>query len=425
MPSQIDKIKIYLKKPLLPFMFLGISLLAGVFFILAAVSNYQNIRKTLDTGLKLQAIGVEITLKSLIKNFGLDLIKKEKNFFAELLLGEEWEGVAYVAIYDTEGKILLHSNPELIGTKIQDRVSFNVTFPRSFYQTTLTEEKLFVYENLLKTEKQQAVLRVALHIFPVEEILGYAKKHVYLEFFLGLGFFGLGVVGFWFFKRSERLIQRIEDLERWKFISQVLAHEMKNPLASIKGFTQLILKKTPEEKTQKALNLILKETLRMEKLLQTLNSYTHPQKPNFSSFDLYSFLTEVIETFKLLYPEADLRVTLEGKNFMVVSDQDKLKEILINLLENAWQASQEAGNLRVDLGLISEKTFYIIYIKDFGKGIPQELIPKIWEPFFTTKAKGMGLGLTIVKNLCEELNCRIELKSEPSSGTEVWIKIPR
>ncbi|QER42740.1 GHKL domain-containing protein [Thermodesulfobacterium sp. TA1] len=420
-----DKLRRYLKTSVLSWVFLGVSLIAGFLFFIAGVYNYKNIEKTLENALKLQAIGVEITLKSLIKNFNLDLIKKERNFFVELLLGNEWEGVAYVAIYDKNGTALLHSNPELIGQKIEQFVPIRPPFPRSFYQTSLTEEKLFLYENLIRLKNEQAVLRVALHVYPVEERLSYARRHIYLEFLLGLVFIGIGGIGFWFFRKTERLIRQVEDLERWRFISQVLAHEMKNPLASIKGFTQLILKKNPEEKTQKALNFIFKETLRMENLLRTLNSYTHPLLINPSNFNLKELLTEVVETFKLLYPEADLRLNLRGENFLVFTDQDKLKEILINLLENAWQASQENGSLRVDLGLNSEKNFYIIYIKDYGKGIPKELLLKVWEPFFTTKAKGMGLGLTIVKKLCEELNLSIELKSQPAYGTEVWLKIPR
>jgi two-component system sensor histidine kinase HydH len=264
-----------------------------------------------------------------------------------------------------------------------------------------------------------------LHILPVEEALLYAKRHIYLDFFLSLLFFFGGAASFFLIRRLYALREKIEDLERWQFISKTLAHEMKNPLASIKGFAQLSLRKVDDEKTKKAQSLILKEALRLERLLENLSSYTHPKPLKLSFFDLRDLLTEVIETFKLLYPSADLVLNYKGEAFNVYSDRDKLKQVLINLLENALQAGSERGVLKVDVDLIAEDQSYIIRIKDYGKGVSQGELKRIWEPFYTTKAKGMGLGLTIVKRLCEELNCKIEIRSKEGAGTEAWLKIPR
>jgi signal transduction histidine kinase len=74
---------------------------------------------------------------------------------------------------------------------------------------------------------------------------------------------------------------------------------------------------------------------------------------------------------------------------------------------------------------MAEDKSYIVRIKDYGKGVSRGELKRIWEPFYTTKAKGMGLGLTIVKRLCEELNCKIEIRSKEGAGTEVWLEIPR
>jgi signal transduction histidine kinase len=160
-------------------------------------------------------------------------------------------------------------------------------------------------------------------------------------------------------------------------------------------------------------------------LLENLSSYTHPKPLKLSFFDLKDLLTEVIETFKILYPSADLGLNYKGEDFNFYSDRDKLKQVLINLLENALQEGSERGVLKVDVDLMTEDQSYIIRIKDYGKGMSQGELKRIWEPFYTTKAKGMGLDLTIVKRLCEELNCKIEIRSKEGAGTSAWLKIPR
>jgi two-component system sensor histidine kinase HydH len=417
---------------LFPYAILFLSWLASISFFISGLYTRHIIEKTLDTALRLQAVGVEITLKSFLKNLDLDLLKEKKNVFSDLLLNPEWEGVAYIAIYNDEGRILLHSNPELIGRYVEASGGSPSTktrqltqpLPRSFYQDSPLGERLYIFENSVNLKDKKAILRIGLHILPVEEALLYAKRRIYLDFFLSLLFFFGGVASFFLIRRLYALREKIEDLERWQFISKTLAHEMKNPLASIKGFAQLSLGRIDDEKTKKAQNFILKEALRLERLLENLSSYTHPKPLKLSFFDLRDLLTEVIETFKLLYPSADLVLNFKGE-FNVYSDRDKLKQVLINLLENALQAGSERGVLKVDVDLMAEDQSYIIRIKDYGKGVPEGELKRIWEPFYTTKAKGMGLGLTIVKRLCEELNCKIEIRSKEGSGTEVWLKIPR
>ena len=417
---------------LFPYAILFLSWLASISFFISGLYTRHIIEKTLDTALRLQAVGVEITLKSFLKNLDLDLLKEKKNVFSDLLLNPEWEGVAYIAIYNDEGKVLLHSNSELIGRYVGESSGFPSTktrqptqlLPRSFYQDSPLGERLYIFENSVNLKDRKAILRIGLHILPVEEALLYAKRHIYLDFFLSLLFFFGGVASFFLIRRLYALRRKIEDLERWQFISKTLAHEMKNPLASIKGFAQLSLRRVDDEKTKKAQSLILKEALRLERLLENLSSYTHPKPLKLSFFELRDLLTEVIETFKLLYPSADLVLNFKGE-FNVYSDRDKLTQVLINLLENALQAGSERGVLKVDVDLMAEDKSYIIRIKDYGKGVPQGELQRIWEPFYTTKAKGMGLGLTIVKRLCEELNCKIEIRSKEGAGTEVWLKIPR
>jgi len=156
---------------LFPYAVLALSWLASVFFFISGLYTKQIIEKTLDTALRLQAVGVETTLMSFLKNLDLDLLKKKKNVFSDLLLNPEWEGVAYIAIYNDEGKILLHSNPELIGRKIEVNLSLAHSLPRSFYQDSPLGDRLYIYETSFNLKDEKAILRIGLHIIPVEEAL--------------------------------------------------------------------------------------------------------------------------------------------------------------------------------------------------------------------------------------------------------------
>jgi two-component system sensor histidine kinase HydH len=108
---------------------------------------------------------------------------------------------AYIAIYNDEGKVLLHSNPELIGRYVRASGGSPSTktrqlthpLPRSFYQDSPLGERLYIFENSVNLKDKKAILRIGLHILPVEEALLYAKRHIYLDFFLSLLFFFGGV----------------------------------------------------------------------------------------------------------------------------------------------------------------------------------------------------------------------------------------
>lgn len=218
--------------------------------------------------------------------------------------------------------------------------------------------------------------------------------------------------------------EKIEELERWQVISKILLHEIKNPLSSIKGFAQYLGKKFIDEKVKKPLDIILRETFRIEKLLKMLYEYSYTTELEVKNLDLKELLEDLLATLKFIYPEGKIVYYAEGSSFFLRSDPDKLKSIITNLLENALTATlaHTCGNVYVTLK--DEKQYYTITIKDEGPGIEEKLLPFIFEPFFTTKAKGTGLGLALVKKFCEELNIKINLNTKVGEGTEVWLKIP-
>lgn len=400
------------------------SLIAGILLLSSSFLSYKNLERTLNASLKLQAIGLEIALQSLFKTFDWSLLKEKREFFSELLLNEKWEGVAFIALYDKNRTLLLHSNPDLIGQKIDKSLLLDEKRSSGFYKLK-TGEEVYLYETYLNNKSQLLILRIALHVAPVMESLSHARKHVYLEFILSLFFFTIGIAGFLLLLRLETSLSKMEELEKWQFITRILLHEIKNPLASIKGFTQYLQKKCEDKNFEKSLGLILKETLRIENLLKELSNYTFPKEPELKLIDLRKIIKEIVESFKFQYEGAEIEVKAEEKIFEIKSDPEKLKSILSNLIDNALFASLEAGEKTVEVILKEEKEHYIIEIKDKGKGIDKQILPHIFEPFFTTKSRGTGLGLAIVKKFCDELGIKISLESEKEKGTTVWLKIPK
>ncbi len=413
--------KIFLRSSYLGFFSFFI---AGSFFLISSFVTYKNIQRTLEISLKLQALSLESVLQSLLKTFNLELLKTKRDFFSELLLSERWEGVAYILLYDQNRIILLHSNLDLIGRRLEG--SYFLDKKKTItYENLTTGEKVFIYENAIKISSlKNPILRIALYVDPVEEFLSYAKGHLYFDLFLSFFLFSGGVASFWFLRKMEKKNKQIEELKNWQFITKILFHEIKNPLASIKGFTQYLLKKSNQEGA-KPLEVILKEVLRIEKLLYALFNYSYEREPLSEIVDVKRIIEEVWASLKFLYESVEVLMNFPQEEILVKSDPEKLKSILINLLENASQASLEKGENKVWIDLKSEENYYIIVIRDSGLGMTKEILRQAFAPFFTTKAKGTGLGLTIVKKFCQELNIELKIESESNKGTEVCLRIPK
>ncbi len=413
-------LKSYFKPKYIALIFSFLSALALLF---SSFLSYRSLQKNLETNLNLQALSIQIILQSLLKNFDLSFLQYKREFFSDLLLNEKWDGVAFIAFYDKNLKILLHSNPELIGQKIDYSPILNKN-KHSDYYTLKTGEKVFLYEDLVSLKDWEGVLRIALHVKPVEDTLFYAKKHLYVEIGIAILFLIAGLFAYVLFHKMEREREKVEELERWQFISRLLLHEIKNPLASIKGFTQFLSKKSKEEVFNQALEIILRETLRIENLLKRLYEYSYTSEIELKSFDLIKLLEEIIASMKFIYPDANIKLQTQNQTPVLHSDPEKLKSILINLLDNALYASFAKGSKEVFIDLKEMKEHYILKIRDEGEGMDEKELSQIFKPFYTTKAKGTGLGLTIVKKLCEELKIEIKFESLKGQGTTVWLKIP-
>lgn len=220
-----------------------------------------------------------------------------------------------------------------------------------------------------------------------------------------------------------------------KFVSNV-SHDFRSPLTSIKGYVEAILDGTiPPEFQEKYLRIISAETDRLEKLtrsLLTLNELDIKQRMmDFRTFDINETIKRTAAFFEGICTSRKIRLELilSGKELLVKADQEKIRQVLYNLLDNAIKFSPDNSIIIMETTEKNGKVF--VSVKDHGEGIPKESISKIWERFYKNDAsrgrdrKGTGLGLSIVKEIINAHQQHIDVVSTPGVGTEFIFTLER
>jgi two-component system sensor histidine kinase HydH len=206
-----------------------------------------------------------------------------------------------------------------------------------------------------------------------------------------------------------------------------MAHEIRNPLSSIRGFAQYFVKRfsgLPEE--QGYASVMVKEVDRMNRVISELLDFARPKEPRRESCVLETIAEQAL---KLLEQDLKARKTVVTKNYEtglppVLADRDQISQIFINLLLNAMESMTEGGEIRIGLRRSGPLPTVEILIADTGGGIPEEDRDKIFEPFFSRKRKGTGLGLSIVHQIVTGHRGEIGVESRPGEGTTFSIRLP-
>ncbi len=372
----------------------------------------------------MQALGITVTLNSFIQNLSIQQLKIEgKSIMSEMLLDDRWEGIAFLALYDEKGEVILHSNPLLIGKKTDD-IADILTYSSPYYHkiTLGTGEEVFVSDTKIKKSGSPYILRVALHTYPAELLLRTTRTHLIFIFLSALLIVFFGIFALLIMHKIEKMQIKMKELENLSILSKVLAHEIRNPLGSIKGFTQYLLKKTEDKSIKDYLNVILKESLRLERLSNELSSYANPHKNlKIDEFNLKELIEETLLPF---IEQNDLIIERDLENLKVKTDRDKLKQILTNIIQNAVDAVGSSNQKRITIKARKISGKIKIEIADTGIGMSEETLKRATEAFFTTKPRGTGLGLAIVSKLCESLRIGLKISSKTEEGTKVCLTMP-
>jgi two-component system cell cycle sensor histidine kinase/response regulator CckA len=202
-----------------------------------------------------------------------------------------------------------------------------------------------------------------------------------------------------------------------------IAHEINNPLTSISLHTQILSKKTWDEKTNSRLKIIDNEANRAARIVKGLLEFAHQSEPKLSPVNINSEIQKVLE---ILHPKLNgIRVTTILKPLPpIMADNEQIQQVIMNILMNSVQAITTNGEIMIKT--TAERDTIEISITDNGCGIPQDNIGKIFDPFFTTKnpGEGTGLGLSICYGIIKNHNGSIDMKSEVGKGTSFTIKLP-
>ncbi|MDQ0196395.1 sensor histidine kinase [Paenibacillus wynnii] len=222
--------------------------------------------------------------------------------------------------------------------------------------------------------------------------------------------------------RMEELLRRSEKLTTVGQLAAGVAHEIRNPLTTLRGFLQL----QQEKKLLIPLHidLMLSELERINLIVSEFLILAKPQAVHFQQKDLRYILSDVIS---LLDSQAHLcGVQFESKMSehpaSVHCEENQLKQVFINIFKNAIEAMPAGGTILIEQ--YNDPDSVVIVITDEGEGISGEVLPKLGEPFFTNKETGTGLGLMISQRIIQAHKGSLEIKSEVGRGTEITIKIP-
>lgn len=207
-------------------------------------------------------------------------------------------------------------------------------------------------------------------------------------------------------------------------MSSVIIHEIKNLLSGISAMSEFILLKSSEEKICETAKIIREEIEKGLKNLSNILEYVKPLKLDFKKRKIEEVIEKAITLSKGFFEGKDIEIKVEiDKNLPeILLDEDRIKEVFINLISNAAHAIEKRGFIIIRG--YKEDNFIIVEVEDNGIGIKKEDIDKIFEPFFTTKPKGTGIGLAIVKKILEYHLWEIGVQSEVGKGTIFKIKIP-
>jgi two-component system, NtrC family, sensor histidine kinase HydH len=399
-------------------------LLLGAIVLSAAVtwfalSNYLGARPIAEENLR----GLALSLTSTIENLAVhDPSLQSLGTF-------QTHEMAFFALVDRKGIYRFHSNPDLIGKPSRGDLPPEVFQGASFDEriTLQTGEKVFEFDAPLYLPGETLALRLTLHTYRADAVVRQARLNMTVLFGLLAAAWVLALLLRRFTRREEQHaldMARRESLAQLGEMGAMLAHEIRNPLAGIKGYAQVIEKKPLDERNGRFAGRIVVETQRLEALVSELLDYARSEREPMAAVPLGEVICHAAE---LLLPEAEkLQVKIVCRcpeGLRVTGNRDRLGQVLLNLGRNAIQAMAEGGLLQITAEAFGAEA--VIKVTDNGGGIERQELARIFEPFYTTRAKGTGLGLALCKKIVEEHGGGIEVQSAPGAGTTFSIRLSK
>jgi signal transduction histidine kinase len=366
-----------------------------------------------------------------------------------------------VNIYDIgKGVIAYSTDSSQLGKKVRESLGYKKAVKGEYFSGLLSDgddiwglgieriggqKKLRTYIPFRGSDPFSGEKGYVLGVFEIIQDLSQEYKPIvtfqYLTFGLSILIMGLiFLVLLLIVRKAEKTIaarareqrdleSQLNQAERLASLGQMVAgvsHEIRNPLGIIRSTGELLGGLPDANETQKRLSgVIVEESSRLNNIVTEFLDFARPQVPNLED----CYLEQVIEkNLSFLRPELDkgnisVHSNLDGRSFKLKADSDMLYRAFLNIFINAIQSMGRGGVLKVNVS--EARGDYLLNFEDTGSGINEENLKNIFNPFFTTKDKGSGLGLSIVRKIIEGHGGAIWLESEEGQGTKVRIRLPR
>lgn len=238
-----------------------------------------------------------------------------------------------------------------------------------------------------------------------------------------------------FYDEQKESLKKMYRADRLAVIGQLAAgaaHEIRNPLTTIRSTIQYLGKDIQNPAKQQMALQLLTEVDRINEIIKGLLSFSRQNEPALETVDLKSILEQTISLISNTALNKGISINLEYQvaDITLTADGNQLKQVFLNIVLNAVEAIEKNGEIKVevtrkDIADGPKRTsYFVIRINDNGKGISAENSEKVFDPFFTTKSEGTGLGLSICYGIIHKHNGEIEINSELNKGTDVIIKLP-
>ncbi|EFK11470.1 ATPase/histidine kinase/DNA gyrase B/HSP90 domain protein [delta proteobacterium NaphS2] len=372
-----------------------------------------------------------------------------------------------VNIYDiNQGVIAYSTDPELIGKKVRESLGYKKAVKGENSSRLVSEgdgiwgigirrlgaeKKLRTYIPFMGTRRFLGDTGQVLGVFElIQDLTAEYESLVrfqYLIFGLSIVIMGMIFVALLFIvHKAEKIIgerareqreleTQLDQAERLAALGQMVAgvsHEIRNPLGIIRSTAELMGSMSSGNESQAKLSgLIVEESSRLNNIVTEFLDFARPQTPNFQDCDLneilhknIQFLQRELETRKILLQDG-----LPHRSLPLKADPQLLYRSFLNIFMNALQAMEDGGTLSISVS--EDEDYYVVAVQDDGSGIEEQDLKKIFDPFFSTKDKGSGLGLSIVRNIIEGhkghiwIESHLEASAPEETGTSVFIQLPK
>lgn len=398
--------------------FLGILI---IFFVFSSL-NRTTIKKRTEDLVKEQLQAAAGILKVNISHF------LKENYSVDEIF-ESYSGVEdiyYIALLDENKRILGWSSRfegylPLSLQAIGDEESWIIDSPAG---------KIFNFFSPFSSEEGKSYfLYIGYSLGNLEEMILYSRRSFLLIFglisIIGIVFFfGLYQLQRHYLDKKKEAEDEKKEKERYRDISAFtsgVAHEIKNPLNSLSLLFELLQKRVPEE-LQKDVSLGKEEIQKVSRIIDQFSASLKPFRLNKEMFSLARMVSDVRESlFKEISTDGIEISYSESSSIMLNADKGLMQQAFLNLLKNSFEASEKG---RIGIRAWQKKGKVLVRIDDPGRGIPEEDMELIFEPFFSTKKKGMGVGLYLTKKIIEAHEGEIGVKSQTGQGTTFFIQIP-